>query len=80
MALVLDHVVKDSEMEDDGTYEDYELEEACRILAKAEEIKADGPLMKALKPLLDKKVKAYMSLKDMEKLAGRKRLEEKGYK
>lgn len=80
MALVMDHVVKDSEMEKDGEYEEYELEEACKILAKAEEIKADAQLMKALKPLLEKKVKAHLSLQDLEKLAGKKRLEEKGIK
>ena len=49
-------------------YDDYELEDACRTLQRAEEIKAAAPMMKALKPHLDKKAKAYKSLAELRQM------------
>jgi len=43
----------------------YELEEAIRTLAKAEEIKQDSDLMSKIKPQLDKKVKSIDGLKKL---------------
>lgn len=56
-------------------FEKYELENAVDTLHKAEEIKQNPALMKAIGPLLDKKSKAVKSLDDLravakEKLAG----------
>lgn len=45
--------------------DDYELDEAIRTLSKAEEIKADGGMMKKIKPLLDKKYKSIEALKEL---------------
>lgn len=49
-------------------YDDWELDDACRTLAKAEEIKADAALMAAIKPLLEKKAKAYKSLAQLKQM------------
>ena len=43
----------------------YELDEAIRTLAKAEEIKQDSDLMSKIKPQLDKKVKSIDGLKKL---------------
>lgn len=74
--LVEGHKVEDSKMADDGGFEKYELEEAVKALAKAEEIKADTKLMKAIQPELEKKYKAYMGLEEMRHKAGALKLAE----
>jgi hypothetical protein len=60
-------------------YSKWELEDACRTLQRAEEIKQDKKMMKALRPHLDKAAKAYKSLDELRKLAGSKAVEERGY-
>jgi hypothetical protein len=50
----------------DGEIPDYEIESAVSTLQRAEEIKADKKLMKALQPFLKKKVK---SIEDLRKLS-----------
>jgi hypothetical protein len=60
------------EMEDENGakgYEDYELKEACETLLKAEMIKKDEKMMKALEPILKKKAEAAAALvsKEMKK-------------
>ena len=48
--------------EEDKEYEDWELQCKANTLVEAEELKADPELMKALKPYLEKKAKAYTSI------------------
>jgi hypothetical protein len=48
-----------------GKYDEWFLEDAARTLLRAEEIKTDKKLMKALQPHLNKKAKAYKSLADL---------------
>jgi hypothetical protein len=79
MAIIENGIVPANKVADDGDYEEHELKEACDVLARAEEIKANSKLMKAVQPLLEKKAKAYMSLSDLRDLAGKKKLEETGY-
>ncbi len=56
----------------DKEYDEWKLRDACDTLLRAEEIKADPKLMKALQPYLDKKVKAYKSVADIRAVAKRK--------
>ncbi len=49
----------------DKKYDEWDLKNHADTLAKAEEIKADPHLMKALKPHLEKKAKAYKSLSQL---------------
>jgi len=76
MAIVENGIVPANKVANDGDYDEYELKEACETLAKAEEIKANPKMMKALQPMLEKKAKAYMSLSDLRDLAGQKKMEE----
>lgn len=76
MAIIEDGIVPANKVANDGDYDEYELKEACETLAKAEEIKANPKLMKALQPLLEKKQKAYASLSDLREMAGKKRMDE----
>lgn len=76
MAIIENGVVPADKLANDGDFDEYELKEACETLAKAEEIKANPKLMKALQPLLEKKQKAYSSLAELRQLAGQKRVEE----
>lgn len=57
------------EMAESKEYEDYELTNAVDTLHKAEEIKQDASLMKAIAPMLDKKEKAVKSVADLRKIA-----------
>jgi hypothetical protein len=45
--------------------DDWELEEAVRTLARAEEIKQDEKMMGKIRPMLDKKVRSIEALKDL---------------
>jgi hypothetical protein len=45
--------------------DDWELEDAVRTLARAEEIKQDEKLMGKIRPMLDKKVKSIEALKEL---------------
>jgi hypothetical protein len=45
--------------------DDWELEDAVRTLAKAEEIKADDKMMGKIRPMLDKKVRSIEALKEL---------------
>jgi hypothetical protein len=45
--------------------DDWELEDAVRTLAKAEEIKADQKMMGKIRPMLDKKVRSIEALKEL---------------
>lgn len=47
-------------------YDDYELDDAVRTLVRAEEIRQDGKLLKAIQGRLDKKVRAVKSLADLK--------------
>jgi hypothetical protein len=53
----------------DGKYDDWFLKNCAEKLLEAEEIKQDAKLMKALKPLLEKKSKAVKSLDDLRQAA-----------
>lgn len=64
-------------MQEKKGYDEYELEDAVRTLCRAEEIKADKKLMKALTPHLGKKVKAINSVAELRNVAKTKILEEK---
>ena len=44
---------------------DWELEDAVRTLARAEEIKQDEKLMGKIRPMLDKKVRSIEALKEL---------------
>lgn len=54
--------VKDS---DSGKLQDYEIDDAMRTLLKAEEIKQDDKLMKAVQGRLGKQQKAIRSIADL---------------
>lgn len=56
----------------EGEYDKYELENACRTLQEAEEIRADEKLMAALKPMLEKKAKAINSIAQLRDVANKK--------
>lgn len=58
----------DAENAADKKYDDWELEDHARTLTKAEEIKSDPHLMKALQPHLEKKAKAYKSLSELKQM------------
>jgi RPA family protein len=45
--------------------DDWELEDAVRTLARAEEIKADDKMMGKIRPMLDKKVRSIEALKEL---------------
>lgn len=45
--------------------DDWELEDAVRTLARAEEIKADEKMMGKIRPMLDKKVRSIEALKEL---------------
>lgn len=45
--------------------DDWELEDAVRTLARAEEIKQDEKMMAKIRPMLDKKVRSIEALKDL---------------
>lgn len=45
--------------------DDWELEDAVRTLARAEEIKADQKMMGKIRPMLDKKVRSIEALKEL---------------
>jgi hypothetical protein len=45
--------------------DDWELEDAVRTLARAEEIKQDEKMMGKIRPMLDKKVRSIEALKDL---------------
>ena len=53
-------------------YDEYMCKDAVETLQKAEEIKSDAGLMKAIQPMLHKKVKAIKSLDDLRTLAKEK--------
>ena len=69
-------IVPANKVADDGDYDKYEIEDAVKTLARAEEIKADAKLMKALRPELEKKAKAYYSLSELRDLAKSKMQQE----
>ena len=58
-------------------YDKWELEDAVRTLERAEEIKMDKALMKALGPFIKDKKKAIMSLDQLRKIAVQKISEER---
>lgn len=70
--MISEAVPSDGKENEDGEYEEYELESKARCLMEAEEIKQDSKLMEALKPYLDKKVKAIKSISQLRELAGKK--------
>lgn len=45
--------------------DNWELEDAVRTLARAEEIKADEKMMSKIRPMLDKKVRSIEALKEL---------------
>ena len=53
---------------DTKEYEDHELEAAVETLLKAEKIKKDEKLMKAIKPLIDEKSKAVKKIGSLKEL------------
>ncbi len=57
-------------------YDKYELDNAVETLQRAEEIKADKKLMKALGPHLAKKVKAITSVAQLREVGRKKTLDE----
>lgn len=59
--------VKEDAKSKSKKYEDYELEGWVDTLQRAEEIKADPDKMKALGPLIRKKMRAFKSIEDLEK-------------
>ncbi len=68
---VMGEVVDDGADKEDGAdkkYDEWEIDDACRTLHRAEEIKADSKLMAAVKPHLEKKAKAYKSLSELKQL------------
>lgn len=70
---VTGEVVDDSaEEEGEKEYDKYELESACCTLERAAEIQADPKMMAALKPYLEKKIKAVKSLQDLRDLGLKK--------
>ena len=48
-------------MEANKKYDKWELEDCANCIVRAEEIKADAEKMKAIKPILEKKMKGYKS-------------------
>lgn len=68
MGIVENGIVPANKVAKDGDYDKWEIESAVETLAKAEEIKADLKLMKALRPFLEKKAKAYKSLDELRSL------------
>ena len=72
-----DIAISVGEKKKDGEYDKYELESACDTLTRAEEIKADKKLMKALGPYLEKKKKAITSIEELRGVARKKILEDK---
>lgn len=71
---VTGEVVDDSKEEKKEGYDKWELEDACRTLQRAEEIKADKKMMLALAPHLEKGI---TSLKGLRKLAAKRTSEGK---
>jgi hypothetical protein len=66
----------EGDAEEAEEFDKYELERAVCTLQEAAEIKANPKLMKAIGPLLDKKIASVKSLKGLRKLAGEKQKEE----
>lgn len=64
--------VVEGDKETEKGYDKWELEDACRTLQRAEEIKADKKLMLALAPHLEKGI---TSLKGLRKLAAKRQSE-----
>lgn len=71
---VTGEVVDEGKEEKTKDYDKWELEDACRTLQRAEEIKADPKLMEALAPHLEKGI---TSLKGLRKLAVKRKAEGK---
>lgn len=59
-------------------YEDYEMDGWVDTLIRAEEIKQDPDKMKALGPLIRKKMKVFKSIEDLEAYAQEKINDEDG--
>lgn len=76
MTIVENGIVPSKDVAKDGDYEEYELKEAVDCLARAEEIKKDDRLMKAIQPLLDKRARAYMTLSELRQHASKVRMQE----
>lgn len=57
--------VVDAKEEKEKAYDKWELEDACRTLQRAEEIKADKKLMEALAPHLEKGIKSLAGLRKL---------------
>ena len=72
-----DAPISSKKVEKKKGYDEWELDDAVRTLIRAEEIKDDEPLMKAIKPHLDKKVKAVKSIADLKRIASEKDKENK---
>lgn len=59
----------EDDKEKDPEYDEWQLKDHASTLAKAEEIKNDPKLMKALAPHIEKKAKAYKSLNQLRRKA-----------
>ncbi len=59
-----------------GKFDKYELEDAVRTLKRAEEIKQNSALMRALGPHLDAEVKTHKSVQELRRHALTKKKEE----
>lgn len=59
----------DADDKKDPEWSEYQLKDHADTLAKAEEIKAHPELMKALKPHIERKAKAYKSLAQLRRKA-----------
>lgn len=77
--IIENGIVPADKVAKDADFDEYELKEACETLAKAEEIKANDRLMRALQPMLEKKQKAYASLSDLRGLYYKKKKEEEDF-
>lgn len=73
-------VVPSNKMAKDGDYDEDHLQRCADTIAKAAEYQADPKLMKALRPYLEIKERAYHSLADLRKIGREKILEEYGKK
>lgn len=51
---------------EDSKYDRWAVDNACRTLMDAEEIKQDPKMMKLVKPMIDKKAKTITSLQDLK--------------